>query len=204
MIDNNEQEVGEESTITSVLYVLAKDMLEHKHTWRKRMYRLRKNAKSFLFYKGELCTFITEKYPQGVTTPIDVVEDIWSDVCIGNLAINIIDEDSFTIRWYQSIEALEREERLIAFNNLVYWVFDNYGNEALMAKVREGFHKGYARGLFTWEGGKISIPMTIIKKVVTAIDEDKLYVEDRENGLRDICSTYSTYYFLEELWEKVA
>lgn len=191
----------ERHTITKFM---AKDMLEHKHTWKKRMYRLRKDDKEFLNYKGESDTYIRKDYPQGVPVPMDVVEEIWSDVCIGNVVMEKIGEEWFSLHWYQSIEALEVGEQMTVFTQLVYGLIDNYGDEAQMAAIRECFYKNHHRGLFILEGRNISIPTSLIKKVVTAIDEGNLHVEEREGGVRDIRSTYSPHFFLEELWGMVA
>ncbi len=189
----------------TIAHFMAKDMLEHMSAWRKRIYRLRKNAKEFLVYKGEPDTYITKEYPQGVDVPAEMVEDIWHDVRIGNVVMNVVGE-WFNIRWYASIEDLGQDEQWNFVSELVVSLYNNFGGDGSMDEIRKELaqSKGHERALFTNGGKNISIPKGLLQKLVFAIDNHDFYVEQDENGERKIFTTLTKEDFLKEIWGEVA
>ena len=189
----------------TIAHFMAKDMLEHMSAWRKRIYRLRKNAKEFLVYKGDPNTYIPKEYPQGVDVPMYVVEDIWHDVCIGNVVMDKIDH-WFNIHWYASIEDLGQDEQWNFISELVVALYNNFGGDGSMDEMRKELAQSKRNGRARFSNGEkdISIPNHLLKRLVFAIDNHDFYVEQDENGEHKIFTTLSKGYFFKELLGEVA
>ena len=210
MNKTNQIKISEEMNVAAC--TLAKDMLEHKCAWANRIGVLRKKQLKELRFEGKPKSRFYEVCPNGLMFPMEHVEYIWSMVCKGDVALTHDDGLCF-VHWLKRVEDLETDEQIHSVFFLAKCIYDNYGNKAVMDEIRayisqppmrRSFSQTPFRYFVDWEGRDISYPKSIIKKIVSAIDNKKLSFTDLEDGNVSIDSDLDFCYLVEDLWKKVA
>ena len=195
-----------------VANILAKDMLERKCAWANRIGKLRKEQVKETFFKGAPTCDFQKMCPNGLTFPMETVEEIWSRVCKGDVALDYGDDGICHVHWLVRVEDLEDEEQLEAVYYLAKFIYDNYGDEVFKDIVRNyisqpsvrSFSQTPFRQYICLDGRFISYPKSIVKKIVSAIEDKKLSFKVLEDGNIGIETPLDPLFLVEDLWKKVA
>lgn len=208
--NNNEKEVSEE--MNYIANILAKDMLERKCAWANRIGKLRKEQSNGIFFTTSPNSEFHKMCPNGLKFPMDAIEYIWSRVCRGDVALAYGEGDMCQVHWLVRIEDIEKDEQFLFSYFLAKFIYDNYGNEVFMSKIRDyisqppirhSFSQTPIRHFLECEGRDISFPPSFLKRIVSAIEDKNLSFKEKDGNV-EVDMKLDLDYLVEDLWKKSA